>query len=49
MANLKSERVEHALTELLIMILPDDDDEDEEVANQRFDAAYDFAVERLSA
>jgi hypothetical protein len=43
-----SERVEHALNELLVRIVPDDPDEDEAVVNQRFDEAFDFAIGTLS-
>ncbi|KAF2202289.1 hypothetical protein GQ43DRAFT_480017 [Delitschia confertaspora ATCC 74209] len=49
MPNFNSERVEHALNELLVRIFPDDPDEDEAVVNQRFDEAFDFALETLSS
>ena len=49
MASFNRERVEHALNELLVRIVPDDPDEDEEVAEQRFEAAYDFAMGQLEA
>jgi gamma-tubulin complex component 3 len=48
MAALNRERVEHALTELLARIVPDDPDEDEKTANERFEAAFDFGIEELS-
>ena len=34
--------------ELLARIVPDDPNEDEQTANERFEAAYDFAIEELS-
>ena len=49
MGSFNRERVEHALNELLVRIVPDDPDEDEDAANQRFDAAFEFAVGELSA
>lgn len=49
MGSFNRERVEHALNELLVRIVPDDPDQDEEAANQRFDAAFEFAVGELSA
>lgn len=48
MATLHRERVEHALNELLVRIVPDDADDDEESANQRFEDAFDFAFETLT-
>ncbi|KAF2133676.1 hypothetical protein P153DRAFT_330077 [Dothidotthia symphoricarpi CBS 119687] len=49
MGSFNRERVEHALNELLVRIVPDDPEEDEEAANQRFDTAFEFAVGELSA
>ncbi|KAF2846550.1 hypothetical protein T440DRAFT_558149 [Plenodomus tracheiphilus IPT5] len=49
MATLHRERVQHALNELLVRIVPEDPDEDEETANQRFEDAFDFALEELTA
>ncbi|KAH9878278.1 hypothetical protein J1614_003495 [Plenodomus biglobosus] len=49
MATLHRERVQHALNELLVRIVPEDADEDEETANQRFEDAFDFAMEELTA
>ncbi|KAF1950495.1 hypothetical protein CC80DRAFT_598099 [Byssothecium circinans] len=48
MAAFNRERVEHALNELLARIVPDDPTEDEDAANERYEAAYDFAIEELS-
>jgi gamma-tubulin complex component 3 len=48
MATLHRERVEHALNELLIRVIPDDLEDDEEVANQRFEDAFDFAIDELT-
>lgn len=48
MSTFNRERVEHALNELLVRIFPDDPDEDEDVVNERFDEAYDFAIGALS-
>ncbi|CAO2650000.1 Nn.00g012920.m01.CDS01 [Neocucurbitaria sp. VM-36] len=48
MATLHRERVEHALNELLVRIIPEDPNEDEEAANQRFEDAFDFAIEELA-
>jgi hypothetical protein len=48
MASFNRERVEHALNELLVRIVPEEPDEDEEVANERYDAAYDHAYRELS-
>lgn len=48
MASFNRERVEHALNELLVRIVPDDPDEDEDLANERFDTAYNFAYDELS-
>jgi gamma-tubulin complex component 3 len=47
MATFNKERVEHALNELLVRIIPDDPDEDEATANQRFEVAFDFAIDEL--
>ncbi|KAF2732884.1 hypothetical protein EJ04DRAFT_544452 [Polyplosphaeria fusca] len=47
MATFNQERVEHALHELLIRVVPDDPTEDEATANERFGAAYEFALEEL--
>jgi hypothetical protein len=47
MATFNKERVEHALNELLVRIIPDDPDEDEATANQRFEEAFDFAIDEL--
>ncbi|KAL5117038.1 Microtubule-nucleating Tub4p (gamma-tubulin) complex component [Pleosporales sp. CAS-2024a] len=49
MATFNRERVEHALNELIARIVPDDGDDDEDVANQRFDEAFGFAMDTLSA
>ncbi|KAF1849066.1 uncharacterized protein K460DRAFT_375787 [Cucurbitaria berberidis CBS 394.84] len=49
MATLHRERVEHALNELLVRIIPEDADDDEEAANQRFEDAFEFAIEELAA
>ncbi|KAH7337912.1 spindle pole body component alp6 [Pyrenochaeta sp. MPI-SDFR-AT-0127] len=49
MATLHRERVEHALNELLVRIVPEDASDDEDAANQRFEEAYDFAIEELTA
>ncbi|KAF2007634.1 hypothetical protein P154DRAFT_516468, partial [Amniculicola lignicola CBS 123094] len=43
------ERVEHALNELLVRIVPDDPDEDEDQANERFEEAYDIAIKQLTS
>jgi gamma-tubulin complex component 3 len=48
MATLHRERVEHALNELLVRIVPEDPNDDEEAANQRFEDAYDFAIDALT-
>ncbi|KAJ4299377.1 Microtubule-nucleating Tub4p (gamma-tubulin) complex component [Kalmusia sp. IMI 367209] len=48
MASFNRERVEHALNELLVRIVPEDPNEDEELANERFDTAYNFAYDELS-
>ncbi|KAG9185656.1 Spindle pole body component [Alternaria panax] len=48
MATLHRERVEHALNELLVRIVPEDPNDDEEAANQRFEDAYDFAMDALT-
>jgi hypothetical protein len=49
MATFKQDRVEHALNELLVRMIPEDADEDEDAANQRFEEAYDFALDELTA
>mgnify|MGYP006877410528 CR=1 FL=1 len=49
MAKFHRERVEHALNELLVRIVPEDPDDDEEAANQRFEDAYDFAIDELTS
>jgi gamma-tubulin complex component 3 len=49
MASFNRERVEHALNELVVRIIPEDAEDDEEVANQRFDEAFEFAIDTLSA
>lgn len=48
MATFNRERVEHALNELLVRIVPEDPEEDEDQANERYDAAYDHAYRELS-
>jgi len=48
MAKFHRERVEHALNELLVRIVPEDPNDDEEAANQRFEDAYDFAIDELT-
>jgi gamma-tubulin complex component 3 len=48
MATLHRERVEHALNELLVRIVPEVPDEDEDEANQRFEDAFDFAIDELT-
>lgn len=48
MASFNRERVEHALNELLVRIVPEDPEEDEDSANARFDAAYNFAYDELT-
>lgn len=48
MASLNRDRVEHALNELLVRIVPEDVNEDEEQANERFEDAYNFAIHELS-
>jgi gamma-tubulin complex component 3 len=47
MATFNRERVEHALNELLVRIVPDDPNEDEQVVNERFDEAYNYAIDEL--
>lgn len=49
MASFNRERVEHALNELIVRIVPEDVDDDEEIANQRFDEAFGYAIDTLSA
>jgi gamma-tubulin complex component 3 len=48
MASFNRERVEHALNELLVRIVPEDANDSEEAANERFDEAFNFAIETLS-
>jgi hypothetical protein len=48
MASFNRERVEHALNELIVRIVPEDADDDEEVVNERFDEAFEFAISTLS-
>ncbi|KAF2185991.1 hypothetical protein K469DRAFT_631389 [Zopfia rhizophila CBS 207.26] len=48
MATFNKERVEHALNELLIRILPEDPEEDDE-AYRRFEEAFEFAIDELEA
>ena len=48
MATLHRERVEHALNELLVRIVPEDPNENEDEANQRFEDAYEFALDELT-
>ena len=48
MASLNRDRVQHALNELLVRIVPEYANEDETQANERFVHAYDFAVHELS-
>jgi gamma-tubulin complex component 3 len=48
MAGVNQQRVEHALNELLVRIVPDDPNEDEDAANQRFEEAFDFALNELA-
>ena len=48
MATLHRERVEHALNELLVRIVPEDPHDDEEAANERFEGAFDFAIDELT-
>ena len=47
MANFNHDRVQHALRELLIRVVPDDPNEDEDTANERFENALDYALEEL--
>ncbi|ORY03062.1 Spc98 family-domain-containing protein [Clohesyomyces aquaticus] len=47
MATYNKERVEHALNELLVRILPEDPNDEDEVANERFDEAFEYAIEEL--
>ncbi|EMD70212.1 hypothetical protein GGP41_000348 [Bipolaris sorokiniana] len=49
MAKLHRERVEHALNELLVRIVPEDPNDDEEAANQRFEDAFEFAIDELTS
>jgi len=49
MASFNRERVEHALDELLARIVPEDVNEDEDIANERFNAAFNFAIDELSS
>jgi hypothetical protein len=48
MASFNRERVEHALNELIVRIVPEDAEEDEDAVNQRFDEAFEFAIDTLS-
>ncbi|KAF2273078.1 uncharacterized protein EI97DRAFT_188801 [Westerdykella ornata] len=48
MANFNHDRVQHALNELLIRIVPEYPDEDEEAANDRFEEAFDYALNELT-
>lgn len=48
MATFNRERVEHALNELLVRIVPEYPDEDEEAANERYDVAYEHAFRELT-
>ena len=48
MAAFNRERVEHALNELLVRVVPEDPNEDEEQADERYQAAYDHAFQELS-
>lgn len=48
MATFNRERVEHALNELLVRIVPEDPNEDDETANERFEGAFNFAIDELS-
>ncbi|PSN71968.1 hypothetical protein BS50DRAFT_583581 [Corynespora cassiicola Philippines] len=49
MATFNRERVEHALNELLVRIVPDDPHEDEAAANERFEQAFEYALDELTA
>jgi len=49
MASLHHERVQHALNELLVRIVPEDPDEDDDTANQRLQDAFDHALGQLTA
>jgi hypothetical protein len=49
MASFNRERVEHALNELIVRIVPEDVDDDEETADQRFNEAFGFAIDTLSS
>lgn len=48
MAAFNRERVEHALNELVVRIVPDDPNDDEDVAEQRLQHAFDFALDELT-
>lgn len=48
MATFNRERVAHALNELLARIVPDDPNEDPQQADERFDEAYNGALDELS-
>lgn len=41
------ERVEHALTQLLERVLPTYPDEDEAQSDERFDEAFNFAIDTI--
>ena len=49
MATFNRERVEHALNELIVRIVPEDADDSEDAANQRFDEAFEVAIDTLVA
>ncbi|RAR06049.1 spindle pole body component alp6 [Stemphylium lycopersici] len=49
MATFHRDRVEHALNELLVRIVPEDPNDDEDAANQRFEDAFDFAIDELTS
>ncbi|KAF1917589.1 Spc98 family-domain-containing protein [Ampelomyces quisqualis] len=49
MATFNRERVEHALNELIVRIVREDAADSEEVANQRFDEAFEAAMDALVA
>lgn len=49
MATFNRERVEHALNELLVRIVPEDPNDNEDAANERFNDAFDYAIDTLSA
>jgi hypothetical protein len=49
MAAFNRERVEHALNELVVRIVPEDAHDDEELAEERLQNAFDFALDELTA